>query len=387
VTRALIAGGRVLVAQDTTDFNFTTLQSVEGLGPLDGAGQRGLKARTALAATCDGVPLGVVHQQVWARADEDPAQKEHRRSRETSEKESRRWIDTLDAVQAHFPPGVELLVIGDAEADFYELLAAPRRDEVHLLVRAGQNRLVNSGEHRLLHDAVRSAPLWGRLAVSLSRTPERKPRNARLDVSVCRLEVQPPLHIKRRRRWRPVAVTVVWVREVGEVPAGEERVNWLLLATEEVTSWEQATALIQAYTHRWKVERYHYTLKSGSRIEALQLERADRIERLLALFSVVAWRLLWMTYAARAEPEAPCTVALDEAEWKSLCVLTYRRADLPAQPPTLKEAVRMIAILGGFTARKRDGEPGVKTLWRGMRQLLAFTIGYRVLTGGDVCNV
>lgn len=41
----------------------------------------------------------------------------------------------------------------------------------------------------------------------------------------------------------------------------------------------------------------------------------------------------------------------------------------PAEPPTLTQAVRMIARLGGFLGRKGDGEPGVKTIWRGLRRL------------------
>ncbi|HEX8904910.1 MAG TPA: IS4 family transposase [Longimicrobiaceae bacterium] len=257
-----------------------------------------------------------------------------------------------------------------------------------MLVRAAQNRLIRSGEHGYLREAAEAAPVWGRMEVKLARTPERPPRTARLEVRVTRVEIEPPLHIKRRKRWRPVQMSVIWVRETGILPAGEEPVDWLLLCTEEVTSWEQAAGLVRAYTHRWKVERYHYTLKSGCRVEELQLERADRIERALALFSVVAWRLLWMTYQARVQPQAPCTVALDQVEWKGLLILTYRRADLPEEPPTLEEAVRMIALLGGFTGRKRDGDPGVKSLWRGMRQLLAFVVGYRVIAapGGDVCN-
>ena len=31
--------------------------------------------------------------------------------------------------------------------------------------------------------------------------------------------------------------------------------------------------------------------------------------------------------------------------------------------------MRMIATLGGFLGRKADGEPGVKTIWRGLRRL------------------
>src|SRR5215212_4655286 len=167
VRRALDTGGRVLVVQDTTELNFSGRQTLQGIGPLDRCWQRGLKVHTALAATGEGVPLGIVHQKVWARADEEPEQKRPRRSRQTREKESIRWIETLHAVEQRFPAEVELLVIGDRESDFYELLAAPRREGAHLLVRAAQNRLIRSDEHRYLREAAQAAPVWGRMEVKL----------------------------------------------------------------------------------------------------------------------------------------------------------------------------------------------------------------------------
>jgi hypothetical protein len=37
----------------------------------------------------------------------------------------------------------------------------------------------------------------------------------------------------------------------------------------------------------------------------------------------------------------------------------------------LNEVVRMIARVGGFLARKSDGEPGTKTIWEGLRDVRA----------------
>ena len=143
-----------------------------------------------------------------------------------------------------------------------------------------------------------------------------------------------------------------------------------------MTSLEQAVEIVEAYAQRWKVERYHYVLKSGCRVEDLQLESADRLERALALYNVVAWRLLYMTYIARIEPDLPCTAVLEEEEWQALFVIGAAQP-LPKEPPTVREAVRLIATLGGFLGRKGDGEPGVKTLWTGLRRLMDFTLAFR----------
>jgi hypothetical protein len=137
---------------------------------------------------------------------------------------------------------------------------------------------------------------------------------------------------------------------------------------------------VQAYAQRWKVETYHYVLKSGCGVEELQLHHAERIERALALYTVVAWRLLYMTYVARQAPQMPCTAILEEEEWRLLYVVSSRRgAALPQTPPTVREAVRRIATLGGFQGRKGDGEPGVQCIWTGFRRLMEFSFAYNAL--------
>ena len=93
----------------------------------------------------------------------------------------------------------------------------------------------------------------------------------------------------------------------------------------------------------------------------------------------MAVRLLWLTYLAREQPEAPCTVAFSEPEWQALCCASSQTPTPPAAPPTLREAVRLVAKLGGFLGRKGDGEPGPLTLWRGLTRLHDLTAMWRLL--------
>jgi hypothetical protein len=125
---------------------------------------------------------------------------------------------------------------------------------------------------------------------------------------------------------------------------------------------------IHWYCHHWKIERFHYALKSGCEIEDLQLETSDRLKNAISLYSVLAWKLTWITYQLRETPDAPCSLILEEHEWKVLCCLVNKTSRPPKKPPTLQEAVVFIARLGGFLARKSDGNPGIKTLWLGYRQ-------------------
>jgi hypothetical protein len=276
-------------------------------------------------------------------------------------------------------------VIGDSESDVFDVFAAPRSRRLELVVRAAQNRQVKSELGPKLLEAVEATPAAGEMTVEVRRSRKRKPRQARLEVRHCRVELMPPSNHLHRKTLGPVPVSIVRVRELDTVPPGEEPIEWVLITTVAVASLAGAIEIVKAYAQRWKVERYHYTLKSGCRIEDLQLETAARLERALALYNVVAWRLLQLTYWARAEPEAPCSVVLEDDEWKALLVADGVKT-LPKTPPALRDAVRRIAKLGGFQGRKNDGEPGVQSLWWGFRRLMDFTLMYRRMKGGDVGN-
>jgi hypothetical protein len=148
---------------------------------------------------------------------------------------------------------------------------------------------------------------------------------------------------------------------------------------------EEALRHVRWYALRWLIERYHFVLKSGCQIETSQLHTLQRLERLLALCSAVAVRLLWMTYSARVYPQAPCTVAFSTVEWQVLYRQQRKTAIVPAEPPSLHQAVRWLALLGGFMGRTGDGQPGVKVLWRGLTRLQDIVTGF-LLAAPDVGN-
>jgi hypothetical protein len=177
---------------------------------------------------------------------------------------------------------------------------------------------------------------------------------------------------------KPVKLQVVLAQEE-DLSDGVKPISWLLLTTIDINSFEVAAHCVRWYTYRWLIERYHYTLKSGCGIEKLQLETGHRIDMALATYSIVAWRLLWLTYEARYNPDIPCDTVLEADEWRSLCATINKNPIPPKKPPTLREAVRMIASLGGFLGRKGDGEPGVKTIWLGLRRLYDITATWKLI--------
>lgn len=364
----------VLAIQDTTVYNFTTHRSTRGQGPISGKqkgytkGPTGFFVHSCLAvAPEDGTPLGLLGQDLWVRPETDgSAGSDPDEKRSAQAKESLRWQAMLRAGTEGLPPTTRVLTVTDREGDLFDFFVAATQEHKDILVRAKwDRRLGNQDTH--LWQAVEQAPVVGHHTVEVTRAENRPGRTAQLELRVAKVTLQVPSHL-RSGGLSPVALSAVLAREL-DPPDGQEPTEWLLLTTLDISAEAGAMACVQWYSYRWKIERYHYTLKSGCRIEELQLEDVDRLHRALAVYSVVAWRLLYLTYLARRGPEQPCTLFLSDSEWKALYCSIHRTNRVPAKPPDLQTAVIWIARLGGFLARKHDGAPGVKVLWRGFRNL------------------
>ena len=360
----------VLVAQDTTYFNFTTHPKTRGMGPIGSGSEQGFLLHSALAITTAGVPLGLVGQIAWARDAAAHGQSARRKQRPIEEKESDRWLRMQQQIAEHVPEGTRVILMGDRESDIYDLFIAPRTPHQDLLVRGAWDRKLTEPAHQYLWQAAEAAPEVGTMTITVPRKPGQPTRLAVLELRTTVVQMARPTH-------RPVStpaappITVVFAREV-DAPEGIAPIEWLLLTTLSVTTAAEAAQIVTWYSYRWRVERFHFTLKTGgSNVEDLQLATRDRLERAVTLYSIVAWRILWMTYQVRVDPDQSPTVAFSTTEIAVLerVATTQKPARKAGQTFTLRDAVRVMAKLGGFLGRKSDGEPGVKTLWRGYRQL------------------
>jgi hypothetical protein len=369
-TRQRLAQERVVLAvQDTTSLNYTMHPATDGLGPIgtEVNGPQGLLVHDTMAFSTTGLALGLVDVQVWAR---DPAAFGKRAKRyelPIEQKESAKWLRSFEAaaaVQAQLPE-TTVVSVGDREADVYELfvLAQSRPHGPKLLVRAERDRLVREGQQRLWA-AVEGQTVAGYQHVRIPPRPGRLARVAQLAIRFASVVLCAPRH---KPRLGPVRVWMVLAREV-DAPAGVKPLEWMLLTTLEVDTLEHAAEKLAWYAQRWQIEVYHRTLKSGCRIEQRQLATAHRLENCLAIDMVVAWRLVHLTKLGRDVPEVPCTIYFEDYQWQALYGFIHKTAP-PGTPPSLREAIRMVASLGGFLGRKGDGEPGTQTLWLGLQRL------------------
>jgi hypothetical protein len=364
-TKARLAGHkRVLLLQDTTSFNFSHHPATEGLGRLENGQMVGFFAHSTLAVSESGVPLGVLKQQVWTRPAEEAGISAQRHERPFAEKESYKWVEGLPE-RDDLPAGVESIVVCDAEAHIYELLSEMQTRQLHYIIRAASCRGFTT-DKKDLFAAVAQQPVQAQVSLPLQRRPDREARTAQLAVRFG------PMTLRRPKRVGPqiplFTLTVVDVQEI-DPPESEKAVHWLLLTSLPVHNAAEACQITEWYSYRWLIERLHYVLKSGCKLEESQLRQEARLERLLAVYTLVSWHLLWLTYQARETPDAPCTVALQPSEWQALYTFIHKQRRLPKQPPSLRQATRWIAQLGGFLGRKSDGDPGVKVLWRSWTRL------------------
>jgi hypothetical protein len=360
----------VLVAQDTTSLNYSTHPATENLGLIGSKadGIIGLVVHDTMAFNTDGTPLGLLDVQCWARDPEKFGKKHLRKQLPIEEKESYKWLRSYKAVVQTQKrcPKIRLVSVGDREADIYELFELALSDPANpwLLVRAEHDRALADGQGHMW-DYVSAQPLSGKQEVAIPRRGNQKARHATLEVRFANVRLKPP------RTKSSMAELTIWavITEEVDAPNGVTPLKWMLLTTRPLESFECATEVIGWYCRRWGIEIYHKTLKSGCKIETRQLGAADRIEACLAIDMVVAWRIFHLTKLGRETPDVPCTVFFEDAEWKALVAYKTQNAIPPANPPTLREATRMVASLGGFLGRKGDGEPGTQTIWLGLQRL------------------
>jgi hypothetical protein len=361
----------VLAVQDTTFFNFTHHPHTQGLGEIGTKkqNQRGFGMHSTLAVTPTGVPLGLLTQAFFTRPIGEPAhQPGELQKLPIEEKESYRWLQAFEQTLALAPSDVQVLTVCDREADIYEMFVLAQERKADLLVRASSNRCLAEQGVDKLWAKVERRPIAGHLTVHIAKNQKQEAREATVSVRFTQVRLKPPWR-PNGKKMPPVTLNAILVREDHPPEDVDEPIEWLLLINLPVNDFENALQVIRWYCCRWQIEVYHKVIKSGCRVEDCRLQTADRLHSYIALMSVIAWRLHWLTFISRADPDLPCTVALSTVEWQALYMRINNTTSLPEAPPTVRQAVRWIAQLGGFLARKHDGEPGITVLWRGWQRL------------------
>ena len=262
-------------------------------------------------------------------------------------------------------PGTRLVYVADREADILELMqrAHALGNPADWLVRSQHNRSLPDGGI-LWAEVINGEPL-GAIEFMLASRHGQAAREVRQQLWARCISL-PDGQGGRLR------VTCLIAKEMA-LPDGIKAVEWRLLTNRTTATFEDAVQLIEWYRCRWEIETFFNVLKNGCRVEALQLGSAGKIELALAVYMVVAWRLARLVRLGRTHSDLEATLLFTDEEWKGAYILAKK--PVPKTPPTLREVIRKIAMLGGFLGRKSDGEPGVKTLWLGFQRIRDFVEG------------
>ncbi len=368
-----VDGSSLQLADHQRDKDFGSVGTVK-------AGARGLKVISALAVDPDGTTLGLLSQVWWARTQARSGSAKARRKRRaqcpTEQKETRHWIEAIElAAQRLEVVGARGWFQIDREGDAWPILTALASSTHLFTVRASWNRVIQATgrDKQYLRAHLATQQPIGSYEIDVPGNAGRTARRARL-VMRC-AEVSLRLRDRRTSKYQWLAVRAVWVREEGTTPKGEEPLDWLLLTNASIASLSDGRKVVSGYAARWRIEDFHRAWKSGvCNVEHTQLRSRDAVVRWATILAAVAARAERIKLLARSSPERPATDELGEDEIRVLIALKRvqkkRTETVPSGVPTIEQAARWLADLGGYTGKSSGGPPGSITIARGLQRVV-----------------
>ena len=366
------AGRDVVVIQDTSELALGGRRAkANGYGPVGkGGALRGLLLHAVLTVDAGtGGVLGLVDAKVWNRKG---GKVTDRRSRKTSNKESQRWLDGTIRAGEVLAAAAQITGVSDRESDIYEHFAR-RPDNVHLIVRACQNRKIETDDTDqvdLLFSHVDGLPEQGRFEVKIPAAPGRKARTTELAVRFSRVVLRKPRHGAAPDLPATIALTMVDVRETSTPQEGKP-IHWRLLTTHAVTNLDGARRIVELYRMRWTIEEFFHTLKTaGFDIEAADIGDPKVMIKFVAAATVAAVTVMQLVKArdgttgqTLADAFEPGDQPILEAVSTQLEGKTARQKN-PHPKGSLAFAGWVIGRLGGWTGYY--GKPGPRVMRQGL---------------------
>ncbi|MET0675364.1 MAG: IS4 family transposase [Bradyrhizobium sp.] len=371
-TAARAAGRNIVVIQDTSELALGGRRAkANGYGPVGkGGALRGLLLHAVLAVDAGtGGVLGLVDAKAWNRKG---GKVPDRRSRKTSNKESQRWVDGTMRAGEVLAGAAHITGVSDRESDIYEHFAR-RPDNVHLIVRACQNRKIETDDTdqvNLLFSHVDGLPEQGRFEVKIPAAPGRKARTTELAVRFSRVVLRKPLHGAAADLPATIALTMVDVRETS-TPQDGKPIHWRLLTTHAVTNLDEARRIVDFYRMRWTIEEFFHALKTaGFDIEAADIGDPKVMIKFVTAVTVAAITVMQLVKARDGTTDQVLADAFDPADQLILEALSAQlegktaRQKNPHHKGSLAFAGWVIGRLGGWTGYY--GKPGPRVMREGL---------------------
>jgi hypothetical protein len=365
-----------LVISDTTELVCPRHPSKEGLGDIGTSNTdlEGVKVHSTIGLDPQTHRMtGVIDQQSLIEDQQASAKHDANGKDEPIklESEQKKWIRGDKQASYWLAEGTRPIFIHDRGADAFAFYREVIDDlDAGFVVRANQNRCIQtpSGTDGRLIDWSEKLPEHGRTSIEIAQGSGREAREAELIIKAGSCELLPPKNDPSQTE--PVGVNVVRIDELG---AEDDPSQWVLLTTESVAEFSDSQTVIDFYRARWTIEDWHKVLKTGCRIEERRLETWERMEVLLSVYSVIAWKVLALRELARGDLSHSPEVLLTETERTILETKFPEVADGGAKAYAIT-----VAKIGGYLDRGSDPPPGWETMWKGLKKLRTWAEGYEL---------
>lgn len=367
-TAGLVRGRHILAIQDTTSLR-------------DEGDQRSLQLHPMIAVDAvDGALLGLVHAEYLYR---EGGKKADRKTRPFEDKESFRWLNATRSASALAEGGAACVtVVADREGDIYEEFAL-RPDNVELLIRAAQNRVLADGTH--LFSCTDKLPELGRETIALPAAPGRPARKAVLALRARQITIsRPERKVAGEAAALPPRITLTFVeaREI-DPPPGATPAHWRLLTTHAVHTLADAKQITRFYRARWTIEQLFRTMKTkGFDIEAVRVAEGGPFENLTAATLIAAIQVLQLVRERDGAARRPLEDGFDPQDQpaiEAICATLEGKTEKQKNPHpkgSLAYVAWVCARLGGWTGYY--GKPGPVVILQGLLRFKAIQHGWNL---------
>lgn len=389
-------GQDVLVLQDTTEYNYWHHRGQikeNTLGRLSHQIGLGYFAHCALAINAqDDFPLGYSHMQMWVRPIDGPDKQQRQYLKlPIEEKESYRWITTIEESQKVLQKARSLTFIADRECDIYELWErCSATPNTNLIIRSrGERKLEDSTS---LYSHIAGLPVTSRMDIEVQENKKKKrsKHQATLEIKWSKIKIKAP----NNKKGAPVELCAVEARESNQTVKGNESpVHWMLLTTRQITDAEKAAAVIADYCKRWSIEiLFSVTKTRGVNVEESQLAQGQALMKLGMMAFQTALQILQLKHQreGKGKQEYSLRIVFDQQQEALMEKLIRQwegkteKQKNPYKKGTLARASWLIARMGGWNGYKSESPPGVKTFSMGMKRFEDMFTAYLILKK-DVC--
>lgn len=380
--------GPILILHDTTEITYKrskpadigyTRKCANRKGLFDQEIKRaqcGVLMHSSLALTPEGLPLGFTAKKFWNRDKFKGSHEIYRKKNATripiEQKESYRWLEGVRNSNKLLEEPHRLVHIGDREADIYELFHLAQQEGSNYLIRIKVDRRTEN-ETTTINQVLKSAKSRGKHKV-IYYDKEGLKVQATLDIRFEEITIKPAYGIKRKS-YPDITATFIYAKEIEKSGGTRDPIDWKLITNLSVRTVKDAVEKLHWYSLRWKIEVFFKILKSGCKVEEAKLRTADALCKLISIYSILSWRVFWMTMLNREAQHLSAKFALSEIETK---ILDHLKPDKKFIKNSLSKYMLKIAKLGGYLARSSDPPPGNAVIWRGLQRLTEIQIGVEI---------